>query len=135
MLMIAMKRLFTYTVLIGLIFCFGRLAMAASSMADYRSRIRRGIEQLSVMDEKTFETRGEAPLRALLPSNEAVISEGETIDIDNEWISVDIKELGSATSQAEKDKIYDKMLGKLKLLASDIDKLSSEQSQPDDQSK
>ncbi|HZS46277.1 MAG TPA: DUF4129 domain-containing protein [Blastocatellia bacterium] len=106
--------------------CLGIGAMAATKLSDYRFRIERAIELLRDTPRKNFDSSSQQKLESLLPSNETVVSEDTSIDVDNSWISAEVKVMNDAKSQADKDKAYDGILKRLQIIASDIDKLEQD---------
>jgi len=117
-----------FGLVIALVIAFASLVNAATALSDYRSRIQQAIELLKETTQGNFDAYAQHRLLTLLPPKEEVTNEGTDFDVDNSWISSDIDSMSSAKKQADKDKIYDGILNKLKLLASDIDKLQQEPS-------
>src|SRR5882724_9486573 len=112
---------------------FAAVAFGATSLADYHSRIRRAIELLDNSSEKAFETKSKESLKALLPEHETIVNEGEAIEADNKWISDEVAEMSGHITQADKDKAYDILIKKLKLLEADVTKLEQTNTRPDNQ--
>jgi hypothetical protein len=92
-------------------------------LSEYRARIQRSIELLDSTNEKGFQTRNRDALKELLPERETLVYAGQEVDVDNRWITRDIDHMVKAHDQDDKDKEYDILISKLKLLAAEIDKL------------
>src|SRR5262249_1601181 len=130
--MISIKKI-QFCLVIALVVAFASGVNAATTLSDYRSRIQQAIFLLKENTQATFDTYYQQKLLTLLPAKEDVVNEGTAIEVDNSWISSDIDAMSNAKTQADKDKIYDGIRNKLKLLANDIDKLQQEQPSAGDQ--
>ena len=120
--------------LIALTFCFVTVVRASKTLADYRSRLHQAIQLLDSMDEKQFAAKGRSQLTALLPPQETIVNdENKTVEIDNRWIDEEIKKLDDTKKQVDKDKIYDNILDRIKLISGDADKVANASSSADGQ--
>jgi hypothetical protein len=123
--MIRSKKIYLRPVLLfAVLIAFSALVFGAATLADYHSRIQRAISLLDTTSEKGFELNNKEALKALLPEHEQIVNEDQVIDIDNGWISDDVKSMIAETTQSDKDKAYDTLINKLKLIEADVAKLT-----------
>jgi hypothetical protein len=112
-----------FILIVAVLIVFATVAFGANTLADYHSRIQRAISLLDGTNERGFIANDRETLKTLLPEHEQVVTEGQAIETDNSWISEDVKELARQSNQAERDKTYDNLIKKLKLLEADVARL------------
>ena len=117
-----------FILIVAVLIVFATVAFGANTLADYHSRIQRAISLLDGTNERGFIANDRETLKTLLPEHEQVVTEGQAIETDNSWISEDVKELARQSNQAERDKTYDNLIKKLKLLEADVARLEQQQS-------